>query len=154
MGARLPRQTRRCRVASSLGRYEDIGLEQARRRANEITEAARKGVDLIAAETYAKRDEHKQSFTVERLIDEYIRRRVAGRLRTAGEIEQTLKRALAPMMTRKASDIKRRDLRELTDAIADRGLERAAGKQRQAIGTMLKWAVSQDIIETNPADGL
>ena len=137
----------------SLGRYEDIGLEQARRRANEITEAARKGVDLIAAET-AKRDEHKQSFTVERLISEYLRRRVTGRLRTAGEIERTLKRTLAPLLTRKASDIKRRDLRELTDAIADRGLERAAGKQRQAIGTMLKWAVSQDIIETNPADGL
>jgi integrase len=83
-----------------------------------------------------------------------VRRRVTGRLRTAREIELTLKRTLAPLLTRKASDIKRRDLRELTDAIADRGLEREAGKRRQAIGTMFKWAVNQDIIETNPADGL
>jgi integrase len=137
----------------SLGRYEDVGLEAARQRANEITLAARQGRDLIADEG-AKRDQHKQSFTVERLIDEYLRRRVTGRLRTARKIEQTLKRALAPLMTRKASDIKRRDLRELLDAVADRGLERAAGKRRQIIGAMFKWAVSRDIIETNPADGL
>ena len=71
----------------SLGRYEDVGLEAARQRANEITSAARQGRDLIADEA-AKRDQHKQSFTVERLIDEYVRRRVTGRLSTAGEIEQ------------------------------------------------------------------
>jgi Arm DNA-binding domain len=104
----------------SLGSYEDVGLEAARRRANEITLAARQGVDLIADEG-AKRDQHKQSFTVERLISEYMRRRVTGRLRTAGEIERRLKRALAPMMTRKAADIRRRDLRELLDAVADGG---------------------------------
>jgi integrase len=137
----------------SLGRYEDVGLEAARLRANEITLSARKGVDLIADEA-AKRDQHKQSFTVERLIDEYVRRRVTGRLRTAGEIERRLKRALAPMMTRKAADIRRRDLRELLDAVADGGLVREAGHRRQAIGTMFKWALSQDIIEINPADGL
>jgi hypothetical protein len=31
----------------SLGRYQDVGLEQARKRANKITEAARQGRDLI-----------------------------------------------------------------------------------------------------------
>ena len=137
----------------SLGRFEDVGLEAARRRANELTSAARLGRDLIANEK-AARDQHEQSYTVERLINEYVRRRVVGRLRTAGEIERMLKRALAPMMTRKASDIERRELRKLLDAVADQGFERAAGKQRQAIGTMLKWAVSQDIIKTNPAEGL
>ena len=137
----------------SLGRYEDLGLEAARQRANEITLAARQGRDLIADEG-AKRDQHKQSFTVERLIDEYLSRRVTGRLRTAGEIERRLKRALAPMMTRKAADVRRRDLRELLDAVADGGLVREAGHRRQAIGTMFKWALSQDIVETDPAYGL
>jgi integrase len=137
----------------SLGRYADVGLEAARKRANKITEEARQGVDLIAAEA-EKRNEHKQSFTVERLIDEYVRRRITGRLRTAGEIERRLKRALKPMMTRKAADIRRRDLRELLDAVADRGLAREAGHRRQAIGTMFKWALSQDIVETDPAYGL
>ena len=56
----------------SLGRYEDVGLEAARRRANELTSAARQGRDLIAEEE-AARDEYNQSFTVERLIGEYVR---------------------------------------------------------------------------------
>ena len=137
----------------SLGRYEDVSLEAVRERANEITLAARQGRDLIADEA-AKLDEHKQSFTVGRLIDEYVRRRVAGRLRTAGEIERRLKRALAGVLSRKAAEIRRRDLRQLLDAVSDTGLAREAGHRRQAIGTMFKWALSQDIVETDPAYGL
>ena len=137
----------------SLGRYEDVSLETARRRANELTSAGRQGRDLLGDEETA-RNEYDQSFTVERLISEYIRRRVTGRLRSAKQIESTLKRALASLMTRKAPEIKRRDLRQLLDALADRGLEREAGKRRQAIGAMFKWAVAQDIVESNPADGL
>jgi integrase len=137
----------------SLGRYEDVSLEAARQRANKLTSAARQGRDLIAEEKTA-RDEHNQSFTVERLISEYVKRRVTGRLRTAAEIERRLKRALEPVMKRKAADIRRRDLRQLFDATADRGLTREPGHRRQAIGTMFKWATSQDIIESNPAEGL
>src|ERR1700722_17437908 len=59
----------------SLGRYEDVALEAARQRANELTSAARQGRDLIAEEETA-RDERDQSFTVERLISEYLKRAV------------------------------------------------------------------------------
>jgi integrase len=137
----------------SLGRYEDVSLEQARKRANALTSAARSGRDLIAEENDT-RNEHNQSFSVEQLVSEYMRRRVTGRLRTANDVEHALKRALAPMMTRKVSDIKRRDLRQLLDAVADRGRKREAGRRRQAIGAMFKWALSQDIVDSNPADGL
>ena len=137
----------------SLGRYEDVGLETARRRANELTSAGRQGVDLIAHET-TKRDEHKRSFTVERLISEYMRRRVTGRLRTAGEIERRLKRALVPTLSRKATEIRRRDLRELFDAAADQGHTREAEKRRATVGAMFLWAKRQDIVDVNPAEGL
>jgi Arm DNA-binding domain len=76
----------------SLGRYEDIGLERARNRANELTSAARQGRDLIAKEK-AARDEYDQSYTIERLIGEYVQRRVTDRLRTAHAVERRLKRA-------------------------------------------------------------
>ena len=137
----------------SLGRYEEVGLGAARKRANDVTSAARQGVDLIAKEK-AARDERDQSFTVGRLLNEYIRRRVTGRLRTAGEVEKRLKRTLEPIMTRKAADIRRRDLRELFDETADKGFVREPGQRRQTVGTMFKWAVAQDILESNPADGL
>jgi integrase len=137
----------------SFGRYEDFGLERARQRANDLTSAARQGDDLIAEEE-AARNEYNQSFTVEQLIGEYAQRRLTGRLRTANKVERRLKRALASLMNRKAADIQRRDLRRLLDKVADQGLKREVGHRKQAVGALFKWALAQDIIATNPADGL
>jgi hypothetical protein len=137
----------------SLGRYEDVGLEAARLRAHEVTSAARRGIDLIADEA-AKRDEHDRSLTVERLIGEYMRRRVTARLRTASDSERRLKRALEPILGQKATDIRRRDLRQLFDATADQGFLREAEKRRATVSAMFRWAQRQDIVDVNPADGL
>ena len=43
---------------------------------------------------------------------------------------------------------------EKFDATADQGFIREAGQRRQAVGAMFKWAVAQDILVGNPADGL
>ena len=137
----------------SLGRVGDVSLEKARERANELTSAARAYRDLIAEEEES-RAAAASRLTAEKLIELYVRRRVAGRLRTAREIESRLNRALSPIQHRYADDIRRRDIRELLDAAADQGIEREAEKRRQTIGTMFRWALSQDIVETNPTVGL
>jgi integrase len=137
----------------SLGRTSDIGLEQARERANELTSAARGGRDLIAKEDEA-RAAAASRIRVEALIDLYLRRRVYGRLRTAKAIESRLKRTLAPVFQRHAADIYRRDIRELLDAIVEQGKGREAEKRRKTVGAMFRWAVSEGIAETNPAAGL
>jgi integrase len=137
----------------SLGRVSDVTLEKARERANELTVAARAGRDLIAEEEESRAAAEKR-LTVEKLIEVYVRRRVAGRLRTAKEIERRLRRALAPILQRPADDIRRRDIRELLDAVADSGAEREAEKRRQTVGAMFRWALSQDFVETDPAAGL
>src|SRR5262249_11581202 len=77
-----------------------------------------------------------------------------GRLRTAKEIESRLNRALSPILHRYADEIRRRDIRELLDAVADRGVEREAEKRRQTVGAMFRWALSQDIVETDATAGL
>src|SRR5262245_64346592 len=82
--------------------------------------------------------------TIEKLIELYVRRRVAGWLRTAKEIESRLKRALFPILHRYTGEIRRRDIRELLDAVADRGFEREAEKRRQTVGAMFRWALSQE----------
>src|SRR6516225_6460519 len=117
----------------SLGRVADVSLEKARARANELTSAARAGRDLIAEEEES-RAAAASRLTIEKLIELYVRRRVAGRLRTAKEIESRLKRALSPILQRYADDIRRRDVRELLDAVADQGIEREAEKRRQTVG--------------------
>jgi Arm DNA-binding domain len=136
----------------SLGRVADVSLEKARERANELTSASRAGRDLIAEESDS-RAAAASRLTIEKLIALYVRRRVAGRLRTAADIERRLNRALAPILDRHADDIRRRDIRELLDAVADRGTEREAEKRRQTVGAMFRWALSQDIVETDPSAG-
>ena len=137
----------------SLGRVTDVSLEKARERANELTSAARTGCDLIAQEEESWAAAASR-LTVEKLIELYVRRRVSGRLRTAKEIERRLTRALSPLLLRYAADIRRRDIRELLDAVADQGIEREAEKRRQTVGAMFRWALSQDIVETDPTSGL
>ena len=137
----------------SLGRVADVSLEKARERANELTSAARAGRDLIAEEEES-RAVAASRLTVEKLIELYVRRRVTGRLRTAKEIESRLRRALAPILPRYADDVRRRDVRELLDAVADQGIEREAEKRRQTVGAMFRWALSQDIVQTDATAGL
>jgi integrase len=146
------RGTRKMRRLS-LGRIADVGLEQARERANELTSAARGGRDLIAEEGEA-RDAAASRITVGSLIDLYLRRRVYGRLRTAKGIESRLRRTLVPILQRYAADICRRDIREILDAMVDQGKGREAEKRRQVCTAMFRWALSQDIVETDPTAGL
>jgi integrase len=137
----------------SLGRTTDVSLEQARERANALTGAARSGRDLIGEEEGA-REAAASRITVEKLIGLYVRRRISGRLRTAKAIESRLRRALKPVLQRCAADLCRRDIRELLEAIVDQGLVREAEKRRQTVGTMFRWALSQDIVEADPTAGL
>lgn len=137
----------------SLGSIEDCNLKDARDRANEITKAGRAGRDLLAEEEKFK-IELQERVTVEKLIDEYIERRVEGRLRTSKEIKSRLKRSLLPFLNKAANEIKRRDIRQILDQVADKGLLREAERRRQTIGTMFRWALSQDFVETDPTAGL
>jgi integrase len=137
----------------SLGRFPDTGLDAARARADELTRAARTGRDLLTLERAAKA-EASSRITIAALIDLYLKRRVVGRLKTARGIEHRLRRALAPILSCFADDIRRRDMRQLLDDVADRGLKGEADKRRHTIGTMFRWALSQDLMTIDPTAGL
>jgi integrase len=137
----------------SLGRVQDVPLESARRRANELTSAARGGRDLLDEELRTKLEEARR-LSVEQLIDLYCRRRVDGRLRTGGEIRKRLLRSLDPVLQRTAVELRRRDIRPLLDQVAESGTVREAEKRRQTIGAMFRWSLSQDLVELDPTAGL
>jgi site-specific recombinase XerD len=92
--------------------------------------------------------------TIAGLIDLYLRRRVFGRLRSAKEIESRLRRTLEPVLQLYAADLRRRDIREVLDIVAEQVTEREAEKRRQVVGAMFRWPLSQDIVETDPTAGL
>jgi integrase len=139
----------------SLGRYGDPGatLEEARDRAHELTAAARQGVDLIAQELEA-REAKARSMTLGKLIDLYLASRVRPRLRSAPDIERTLRRVLAPLAAMSAADVRKRDLLPLFESISASGHERAAGKARVLASGLFKWAESIDVIAGDPTRGL
>ena len=137
----------------SLGRVGDVSLEKARKRANELTSAARTGRDLLAEEEES-RVAAASRLTIGELIDVYVRRRVTGRLRSAKQIENRLKRALCPIRHRYADEMRRRDIRQLLDPVADQKIRREAEQRRQTIGRMFRWGVSQDLVEIDPTAGL
>jgi hypothetical protein len=104
-----------------------------------------KGRDLIAEESQA----HDQ-LSVAELIDRYLIGKVKNRLRSAVEIERTLRRVLAPPASKSAASVQRRDLARLLDDIAIfHGHERAAGKARQMIGSMYRWAIERGLVDVN-----
>jgi integrase len=138
---------------ASLGEFDDVSLDTARDRANDLRRAGRAGRDLIAEEKRATAESARR-ITVAMLIEDYAKREVRGRLKTAKELESRLRRALGSKLDTPAAEIRRRDVRELLDAVADEGFERAAEKRRQTIGAMYRWAISRDIVEIDPTAGL
>jgi site-specific recombinase XerD len=62
--------------------------------------------------------------------------------------------ALAPLASKSAASVHRRDLARLFDDIAVfHGHERAAAKARQMIGSMYRWAIERGHVDANPVEG-
>lgn len=136
----------------ALGPFPAVTIDEARSKATSLIAAAKAGRDVIAQER-DEREKAAKRITVAQLVDIYVKR-VVKSLRTAHEIELRLRRSLASIFDRHVEDLRRRDLREVLDATADRGVLREAERQRQCMGAMFSWAVAQDMLEINPVRGL
>ena len=138
----------------SLGRERwSIRVKARRASAHDLTSAARQGVDLIAKEREA-REVSAKAMSVDKLIELYLARRVRGRLRSAPAMESILKRVLTPLASMPAADVRKRDLLPLLETIASSGHERAAGRARQIVGGLFRWAESLDIVSSDVSRGL
>jgi integrase len=136
----------------ALGAFPAVTLAQARDRMGGLGRAAQAGRDLLLEEQDA-RAQTTSRITVEKLIDDYMRRGIA-KLRSRRVIEVRLRRALRSLLSRAAADITKRDIRDLLDAVSDRGRNAEADSQRQAIGALFSFGVRRDHIQTNPTTGL
>jgi integrase len=137
----------------SLGPFPAVTLEAARDRTAALIRAAKAGRDLLAEERAAQAAAEAR-LTVEQLVERYLVKQVRGRLRTAHEMELRFARIFAPLMGRYIDEIRRRDLREMLDAVAERGAPREAQQRRQLTRVLFRWALGQDLVETDPSAGL
>ena len=138
---------------TTIGRYGDVNIDEARGRAFDLVKAARKGKDLIADEE-ADREAKARAMTLRKLVDLYIARRVTGRLRSAPAVARILQGVLEPVFAKPADDVHRRDLAPLFEEIAARGRQGLAGLSLTLIGTMFRWALSQGLVSNDPTKGL
>lgn len=144
-----PRDAKRARV--TIGTYPATSLAAARAKAIEARSMVEDGKDprlLLAGQATA-------SLTVEGLVDKYLEDPEKAGLRSLREIERRLKRNVVPMIGQvKISELRRRDVRNVTDAILRRGRKVEATRVFEDLRAIVRWAVQNEYLEANPIDGM
>jgi integrase len=145
--ARIPEVARARDLArESLFRVEQGGNPAEERRREQEAEKRR-------AEEEALRDRDTLGAAIDRYLERYATKRMRPDYFT--ETKRTLERDVKPALgARPIRDITRRQVRELLEAIVDRGSPSHANHVLAYLRAMLNWAVSNDLIEANPTNGL
>ncbi len=142
VGGRLRRLT--------LGRFPDVALAEARRRARQALEQADRGVDP-AGPVERRRD----CETVAEVARDYLVRHVQrNKLRTAGRVEQMLRGSILPHWgDRPIRSITKRDALDLVDDVAARA-PYMANRVQSLAKRLFSWAAERSILDAYPLAGM
>jgi integrase len=140
----------RRKVRLTLGTYPAMPLGSARHDAKAALAKVQGGGDP-ASERWAER--HADSFG--QLAEAYLERYAKLRKRSWKTDEEILNRDVLPKWkNRRAKDISRRDVRELLQAIVDRGAPIMANRTFEILRRLFNWAIGEDYLTTSPCVGL
>lgn len=140
----------------TLGVYPAMGLSAARLAAAQARDQLDHGIDPGVG-VVEQRQVERTTPTVQQLVELYLEQWAKPNKRTWREDERLLNKDVVPILgSRKASDIRRRDVRELVAAIAKRGAPIAANRTLAAVRKMFAWALADEVpgIDVNPAAGI
>jgi integrase len=144
-----PRDGKRARA--TLGTYPATPLASARARALE----ARGHVDAGEDPRLVLAGQGAAQMTIEGLVGAYLRDPEKAALRSRDEIQRRLNRNVVPMIgALKLSDLRRRDVRSVTDAILNRGAKVEATRVFEDIRAIVRWAVENEYLEVYPLNGM
>lgn len=141
-----------------LGAYPNVGLSVARELATGCREQVAKGVDPVEAERAAATERRAERIrqaachTVKTLFEEWVRRELHARRRDQGaQVREYFERDVARRIgDRFASEITRRDIQGIIDAIAERGARRSANIVRAILRQLFGYALDREIIIADP----
>lgn len=136
------------RVFRSLGAYPEVPLSEARRRAAEITSAARDGVRPEAIEARRK----AAKLTVAEAQQDYMEaQRLALRASSMVIKEGLWRDHITPVLGRRIlRDIRRADLFEVRDAVQAKGFMTQANRVASEIKAFLNWCEEREWIDAAP----
>jgi hypothetical protein len=145
LGARYPGSDHYKR--RELGRVGAMTLAAARDKARDWLAQIQEGKDPKAIEREA------QANTFASVAETFIARHYKGK-RRAHAAEREIRKELIPILgKRPISEITRRELIELLEAIKDRGTTGAYARNIYIyLSSLFNWAVARDIVETSPCD--
>lgn len=146
---RSPRDGKRARA--TIGTYPATSLAAARGKALEAKGHVDAGNDprlVLAGQASA-------GMTVAALVDAYLADPEKAALRSKAEIERRLRRNVLPVIGAvKLSELRRRDVRNVTDAMLRRGVKVEATRVFEDVRGMVRWAVQHEYLDANPLDGM
>lgn len=142
----------------TLGRYPKLGLSEARQAALAASDLIQRGIDPRAEKQSAKAAGLQAQLAgkdkIKNLLNEYDKRKLA-QIKSGRGARRFLDRfVLVEWGERDIQSIKKRDVIELLDAIADSGRLTTANRVRAYLSSFLNWCVSRDVIDLSPALGV
>lgn len=140
-------------------------VDDARNLARASMQTAQRGIHPVEERRRADEEKRRQAEaeqarerdTLSAAIDRYLDRYAVKRMRPDyfNETKRTLDRDVKPALgARPIREVTRREIRELLEQVVDRGSPSHANHVLAYLRAMLNWAVSNDLMETNPANGL
>lgn len=131
---------------ATLGTYPILSLADAREMAQADLRAAAKSKDPAAT-----RMGERAADTFGELAERYIEKYAKKKKRSWYKDRQTLDRDLLPRFKhRKAAGIKRREVIELLEEIAERGAPVGANRTLEIMRKIYNWGIEREIVEINP----
>ena len=130
----------------SLGRYPTVSLADARRRARQVLGEVASDGDPAQA-----RQDARHAPTLEALAALYLEKHARVRKRSWRQDRRMIENELLPKWRGlRAGEIRRRDVRELVEAIAERPAPISANRVRALISKIFNFGVSREVVEFNP----
>jgi integrase len=146
---RSPRDGKRARA--TLGTYPATSLAAARSKAME----ARGHVDAGQDPRIVLAGQGAAGMTLAALVEAYLADPEKAVLKSRAEIERRLWRNVVPVIGAvKISELRRRDVRNVTDPMLRRGVKVEAIRVFEDIRGMVRWAVEHEYLDANPLDGM
>jgi integrase len=122
----------------------------ARDKALELLAKVKEGHDPLTERAAAEAGPDR-SRLVAHDVEDWLRRDQAGN-RSRSEVERVMRHDVLPVWgMRSIDEIRKRDIIELVDSIADRGAKIMANRTLAHVKRLFKWAAGRDIIESDPA---
>ena len=145
-------------VKVTLGAFPLTSLGDARMQGREVLDRVARGHDVAAEKRVNKTITFTEAPSRDRLwpkVVETFLLREAGSLRSRDTVEAILKRETADRWAGKLiGDISKRDVIALVDSIVDRGSPVAANRALAWVKRVFGWAVSRDLVASNPCIGI